>query len=135
MQPIGANREAVAGRIRDQFPLNGTPLYDVTSNSYQAALAAYDPTRINAVVLLTDGMNDDGERSDDATQLQTLLTTLRAGSAGEQAKPIRIFPIAYGRDADLETLRTIAEATNSAVYDASDPKTITKVFTAVVSNF
>ena len=97
--------------------------------------ADYDPTRINAVVLLTDGMNDDGNRDDDNQQLQQTLSTLRRGSEGESAKPIRIFPIAYGRDADLDTLRTIAEATNSAVYDASDPTTITKVFTAVVSNF
>ena len=29
----------------------------------------------------------------------------------------------------------MAEATNGASYDASDPKSITKVFTAVVSNF
>jgi hypothetical protein len=29
----------------------------------------------------------------------------------------------------------MAEATNAAVYDAKDPKTIEKVFVAVVSNF
>ena len=133
--PIGPNRAAMAARIRDQAPLNATPLYSVTQRSYEAALAGFDPARINAVVLLTDGMNDDGNRSDDQRQLQQLLATLRRGSQGELARPIRIFPIAYGRDADLDTLRTIAEATNSAVYDASDPSTITKVFTAVVSNF
>jgi Ca-activated chloride channel family protein len=32
-------------------------------------------------------------------------------------------------------LRRIAEATNAAAYDASDPTTINKVFTNVVSNF
>jgi Ca-activated chloride channel family protein len=48
---------------------------------------------------------------------------------------VRLFPIAYGSDADLTTLRQLAEATNAAVYDASDPKSISKVFTAVVSNF
>jgi len=133
--PIGPKREALASRIRDQFPLNATPLYAVTQRSYESVLRDYDPTRINAVVLLTDGMNDDGNRDDDDRQLQTLLAALRRGSEGEGAKPIRVFPIAYGRDADLDTLRTVAEATNSAVYDASDPKTITKVFTAVVSNF
>ena len=46
-----------------------------------------------------------------------------------------MFPIAYGGDADLGILRQIAEASNGAVYDASDPRSITKVFTAVVSNF
>ena len=48
---------------------------------------------------------------------------------------MRIFPIAYGGDADLGTLQRIAESTNAAVYNASDPKTIEKVFLAVVSNF
>ena len=37
--------------------------------------------------------------------------------------------------ADLDALQSIAEATNAAAYDASTPKTITKVFTAVVSTF
>ena len=48
---------------------------------------------------------------------------------------MRVFPIAYGKQADKATLKRIAEASNSAMYDASDPTTITKVFTAVVSNF
>ena len=46
-----------------------------------------------------------------------------------------MFPIAYGEDADLSTLRRIAEASTAAVYDASDPTSIDKVFAAVVSNF
>jgi Ca-activated chloride channel homolog len=48
---------------------------------------------------------------------------------------VRVFPIAYGADADLPTLRQIADATSAAVYDSSDPTSIDKVFTAVVSNF
>lgn len=35
---------------------------------------------------------------------------------------------------DLTTLRRIAEASQAAVYDSSDPRRITKVFVAVVSN-
>ncbi|MCU1453939.1 MAG: hypothetical protein JWN46_2085 [Acidimicrobiales bacterium] len=135
VQQISANREGLATKIRDQVPAQATPLYTVVEASYQAALRSYDPTRINAVVLLTDGKNDDGNPNDDAQQLQNLLATLRRGSSGEQAKPIRIFPIAYGSSADFDTLKQIAEATNSAAYDARDPASITKVFTAVVSNF
>jgi Ca-activated chloride channel family protein len=48
---------------------------------------------------------------------------------------VRVFPIAYGSDADLPTLRQIADATSAAVYDSSDPTSIEQVFTAVVSNF
>ena len=48
---------------------------------------------------------------------------------------MRVFTIAYGDDADLAVLAQIAEASQAAVYNASDPQSITKVFTAVVSNF
>ena len=48
---------------------------------------------------------------------------------------MRVFPIAYGADADLNTLTRIAQASRAAVYDASDPTTISKVFVSVISNF
>ena len=91
----------------------------------------YDPTRINAVVVLSDGRNEDPRNND----LDRLLANLRAGSEGQSSRPVRVFPIAYGKDADLGVLRRIAEATNAAAYDASNPTTINDVLTAVVSNF
>ena len=128
--PIGAQREAIARRIRDLFPTNGTPLYTVTKAADDELLQTFDPGRINAVVLLTDGRNEDDRNTD----LQALLRTLRSRNEGNE-RPVRVFPIAYGGDADLGTLQRIAESTNAAVYNASDPKTIEKVFLAVVSNF
>jgi len=95
----------------------------------------YDPSLINAVVLLTDGMNDDGDTEDDRAQFEELISTLSDGSNGENATPVRVFTIAYGKQADFDTLERIAESTNAAAYDASNPATISKVFTAVVSNF
>jgi Ca-activated chloride channel family protein len=121
--------------IDSQFPRYGTPLYEAVQGAFDDAVAAYDPARINAVIVLSDGVNDDANPSDDQRQLDELLSALRREASGETSKPIRIFPIAYGDDADLNVLRRIAEATNSNAYDASDPTTITKVFTAVVSNF
>jgi Ca-activated chloride channel family protein len=132
---IGDVREQLANRIRDLVPTNGTPLFSVTQRAYEEALADFDPTRINAVVVLSDGRNDDGEVADDRDQLTELIDTLQAGSEGQASRPVRVFPIAYGDDADLPTLRQIAEATSAAVYDSSDPTSIDKVFTAVVSNF
>jgi len=135
IQPMGANREGLANRIRDQIPLYGTPLYQVASASYQDMLVDYDPSKINAIVLLTDGKNEDEDKNDDQAQLQRLLTELQEGTAGESAKPIRIFTIAYGERADQDTLEQIALASNAAAYDASNPENIHKVFTAVISNF
>jgi Ca-activated chloride channel family protein len=129
--PIGSQREQLATKIRSLTPTQGTPLYTVTADSYIAVRDGYDPIRINAVVLLTDGKNEDPKNKD----LDRLLTTLRSGSEGQSSRPVRIFPIAYGKDADLSVLRRIAEATNAAAYDASNPSTISQVLTAVVSNF
>ena len=83
------------------------------------------------MVLLTDGKNED-ERNQD---VNALLGNLRSSNEGQSTRPVRIFTIAYGKDADLGVLRRIAEATNAAAYDASDPTSINQVFTAVISNF
>lgn len=133
--PIGAQREGLRRRIDGLQPIEGTPLYNVTASAFETMNAGYDPAKINAVVLLTDGKNDDGVRSDDAAQLSDLLATLQSGSEGAASRPIRVFPIAYGSGADLAVLKQIAEATRAAAYDASNPATIEQVFTNVVSNF
>jgi len=87
------------------------------------------------VVLLSDGVNDDGDQTDDDQQLDTLLDALAEGSEGQRSEPVRVFPISYGADADLATLREIAEASNAALYTATDPATIDRVLAAVISNF
>ena len=136
--PIGAvatNREQMAEAVRNLTPVQGTPLYSTATAALQRMKANLDPTRINAVVLLTDGRNEDLDPNDDGDQLQALLNAGRAGSEGRLQSPVRLFPIAYGKDADLATLKRIAEATDAAAYDASDPASIEKVLVAVVSNF
>ncbi len=122
-------------QIVAQFPTNGTPLYDVTSKSYAAMLETYDPEKINAIVLLTDGVNDDGNLGDDDDQFDALIAQLQSGSEGAASRPVRVFTISYGDGADVVTLRAIAQATSAAHYDASNPATIEQVFTGVISNF
>ena len=129
--PIGAQREQIASKIRSLVPTQGTPLYTVAASSFDNLRESYDAAKINAVVLLTDGRNEDPRNRD----VEKLLTDLRSGSEGQSSRPVRIFPIAYGKDADLAVLKRIADATNAAAYDASNPATIIQVFTAVISNF
>jgi Ca-activated chloride channel family protein len=133
--PMAQNEVPLRDALQSLFPTNGTPLYSAALSSFQVAFDQYDPARINAVVLLTDGKNDDGATGDDAVQLAQLLATLAERTQGELSRPVRIFTIGYGADADLSVLRQIAEATNGAAYNASDPSSIQKVFTSVVSNF
>jgi Ca-activated chloride channel family protein len=132
---IGGNQQAIADAIKAQFPTNGTPLYEVTQKAYDTMLASYDPAKINAIVLLTDGQNDDGVPDDDDQQLSDLVASLQQGSEGSSSQPVRLFTISYGEDADQVILRSISQATRAATYNASNPATINQVFTAVISNF
>ena len=79
-------------------------------------------------MVLTDGQNEYPKDSD----LGRLLTDL---DASHRENPVRVFTIAYGDQADLDTLRKIASASRAAAYDARDPSTITNVLTNVISNF
>ncbi len=133
--PIGEQRDLMADQIMAQIPTNATPLYDVTGKAYEAMLQTYDPEKINAVVFLTDGINDDGVFEDDEQEFSTLLATLQRGSEGASSRPVRVFTISYSDAADTATLRAIAQATSAAHYDASNPATIQQVFTNVISNF
>jgi Ca-activated chloride channel family protein len=129
--PMSVNLPELETQIERLVPTQGTPLYTVAEDSYQKMVEEYDPSRINAVVLLTDGRNEDPRNED----VGELLKYLRSQNEGESSRPVRIFTIAYGGDSDEATLKRIAEATTAAAYSAVDPATIVNVFNAVVSNF
>jgi Ca-activated chloride channel family protein len=103
-------------------------LYDSSLAAYEFMKQRLDPNAINAVVVLTDGRNEDPGGID----LPNLVGQLRSEGGGET---VRMFTIAYGSDADLDVLKEIAEATQGSGYDSSKPDSIDQVFTAVVSNF
>jgi Ca-activated chloride channel family protein len=123
--PVGPRLSDLRRAIRSLQPLNGTPLYTATEGAVTHLRSNLDPERINGVVLLTDGRNEDPRNTDLGGLLRFLDSELT----------VRVFPIAYGADADLETLRRIAEASRAQVYDATDPAAIAKVFVSVISNF
>lgn len=133
--PIGENRERLRNEVGSLTPLNGTPLYEVVGVSHSQMVEQYESALINAVVILTDGVNDDGDPENDKSQFNTLIEQISRTSNGENATPVRVFTIAYGVDADVGALQQISEASNATAYSASDATTIGEVFTAVVSNF
>ena len=109
-------------------PNGGTALYATARASVERVQETFDPNRINAVVLLTDGQNEYPADND----LARLLTDL---ASGEQSTPVRVFPIAYGPQANLDVLTKIAHAGTGAAYDARVPGTIERVLDDVISNF
>lgn len=126
--PLSANKGALVRTLSGLTPLNGTGLYDTTAAAYDMLKAVATPSRITAMVLLTDGRNEDRTNND----LDGLVEHIGGEGAGGQ---VRIFAIAYGRDASVEELRRIVEATNGKLYESQNPADIVSVFRNVVSNF
>jgi Ca-activated chloride channel family protein len=122
------HRDTLVRRLSGLSPGGGTGLYDSSLAAYQYVRQNLDPAAINAVVVLTDGHNEDPNGID----LDHLIPQLQAESGSDT---VRLFTIGYGSDADLDVLRRISQATEAAAYDSSNPNTIDQVFTAVISNF
>ncbi len=128
VEPLGPRRNEMTNRIQQLIPSGGTPLYAVTRKASEEVRKTASADTINAIVVMTDGKNE----NPDDTDLDGLVRQLtdQAPEGG-----IRVFTIAYGQDADLDTLTRISEASRAAAYDATDPMTIDTVFTNVLSNF
>ena len=128
IEPLGPRRNEMTNRIQQLIPAGGTPLYAVTRKATEEVRKTARADTINAIVVMTDGRNE----NPDDTDLDGLIRQLtdQATEGG-----IRVFTIAYGQDADLDTLNRISEASRAAAYDATDPMTIDTVFTNVLSNF
>jgi Ca-activated chloride channel family protein len=124
---VSAVRDRIRQAVQALHAEGGTALYSSIRAASTKLLDSADPSRINAVVVLTDGKNE--YRDND---LNALLSDIDA-SAHENS--VRVFTIAYGDQADLDTLRRISTSSRAAAYDARNPSTITDVLTSVVSNF
>ena len=106
--------------VRALRPVSQTPLYHAVDSFTAEMVRSYQPDRINAVVLLSDGRNDT-EQTETRPQLLAHLTRVH------MRDPILVFTCAYGHDADVNTLNMIAESTGAHYYDATDPTTVNQV--------
>jgi Ca-activated chloride channel family protein len=131
--PLNSDEGALKDSVNDlrQAPKAGTPLYDSILTAYKYMQKKAEPGRINAIVLLTDG-----EDSGSGISLQSLLIKLNASAKeGGTDAPVRIFPIAYGSEANKDVLGQIAKATGGQLFDATDATKIDTVFASVINNF
>jgi Mg-chelatase subunit ChlD len=104
----------------------GTGLYDTALAAYREAVRRYRPHYSNAVVLMTDGQNEDPG----SIRLGPLLDRLR--ELRDPARPVRIVGIAISDDADLGALERMARATGGEAYLAEQPQDILGVFARAV---
>jgi len=127
MGPVSQGMDALRSGIGSLRADGDTPLYECVRTVVDQMHIDYASDRINGVIVLSDGMNSVASNGDDC------LDCLKEYLSSELG--VRVFPIAYGGDADLDVLKQIAAASRAAAYDASDPTSIDKVFVSVISNF
>lgn len=121
----GTNRRAAlsraVARLRPEIG-GGTGLYDTTLAAFRSATDSYAYGRLNAVLVITDGRNDDPG----SISLTRLLDSLRREYDG--VRPVRIITIAYGADADVSVLQRIADVTGGATYRTVDADEVGPLF-------
>ena len=121
--PTAVGRRRLLGALTGLQPVpdGGTALYDTTLAAVRTVRQGWDPARVNAVVLLSDGEDTD----DTGIGLDELLMTLRAEQAS--GRPVPVISIAYGAGSDAEVLGRISEVTGGASYRTTDPARISEV--------
>jgi hypothetical protein len=118
-----SGRAAVAAALSGIRPTDGnTGLYDTALAAVRSQRRTWQPNHTNAVLLLTDGRNQDPE----GLTLDQLVTTLRAEQ--DPSRPVPVISIAYGSDPEAaRALAVISKVTGGATYTAR-PQEIEQVF-------
>jgi len=104
-----------------------TGLYDTVLAAVAQMRTTYDADRVNSVLLLTDGRNED----ENGISLETLLDKL--AKLDDPAKPVPVVLVGIGPDTDVQAMRAIAKATGGAAYSAAKPQDLSTVLTDALS--
>jgi Mg-chelatase subunit ChlD len=107
----------------------GTPLYEAVLRGVTAMRGRFRPDAVTLVVVLTDGREQDNRYT---MTRPDFLGRLSAGR--DPARPVPIFSIGYGSDADMPTLTDMSRATGGRAIASNDPgdlaSAIARVFLA-----
>ncbi len=125
--PMRIGREVLKTKINSLDPRGDTPLYITIRSAHDTLAATADATKITAIVVLTDGKNTYPGYTKE--ELINNLTMTGKDPA------VRVFTVAYSKDAPKEELAQIAAAGRGKGYDSTGPDNINKLLREVVSNF
>jgi len=128
VDPFSQDRARLLGQINQLFPGGETAVYDASEAGLKAIQQLHDPTRINAVVVLTDG--EDNQSHQTATELASKLQQ----QARSEGLTVRVYTIAYGSEANRAELERIAAASGGKGYQG-DTSDIESVYRSISSFF
>ncbi len=102
---LSGSRQALQSNINDLSAGGDTALLDAIKAAYDRLQKLGDRERINAIVAMTDGRENNSSIS-----LDRLLSVIKSGNS--RGVPVVVFCIAFGDDADMGVLQSIAQASN-----------------------
>jgi Ca-activated chloride channel family protein len=102
--------QEVGATLPRRLAPGGTGLYDVTAAAFDHMHDTYDPRTSNAIILLSDGGNEDPG----SISLKALLAQLEKRNQGDEK--VAIFAVGMGPDADYDALEKIGRASGGWWY-------------------
>ena len=126
LEPLTPEYRGHLNRLFGQLSAGGeTALLDAVRLAYERLQAEGDREHINAIVAMTDGIENSS---------YTSLRDLTALLSRESAVPVVVFAVAYGDDADYPTLEAIVQATGGRVWEGT-PETIRNLYRIISTYF
>jgi Ca-activated chloride channel homolog len=130
--PIGPLSSQRAGMLQAlagvrPVPQGDTGLYDTILAGYKAVQTGWDPGRINSLVIMTDGENDD----DNGITLPVLLAELK--KVMDPAKPIQVVLIGMGATTGQAEMKQVTDTTGGGTFLALDPAKIGQILIQAIS--
>jgi Ca-activated chloride channel family protein len=104
-------RQRLQSIVRELQPDGNTAMIDAVFEAHRQLTRAQDLEAINAIVVMTDGLENDSERT---------VRDLRIAFEESAAQQIVVFTIGFGSDADIALLREIAELGGGQFYRAGE---------------
>ncbi|HEX2772620.1 MAG TPA: substrate-binding domain-containing protein, partial [Micromonosporaceae bacterium] len=129
--PVGPRRAEIVerlGQVRVK-PNGRTGLYDTTLAAYRDGARNWTAGRINLVLVLTDGKDDNAS----GISRERLLRDL--GALQDRRRPLPILFIGVGPEIDPAELNQIAKATGGRVALTPNPAGIRQIFFAALAEF
>jgi hypothetical protein len=108
--------------------IGDTGLYDTILAGYKAVQTGWDGGRVNSLIVMTDGQNDD---PDGGLSLEQLIAELK--KVADPAKPIQVMLIGIGEEIAEASMRQITDAIGGGTFVTPDPAKIGDIFLQAIS--
>ena len=127
LNSLESNRTEILDRLDTLTAQGNTSLYDALIAAVDQLTSSSDVSRIQAIVLLSDGQDTSSQTS--------INDAVRAISTARNSRtPVLVIPVAYGSDADISALSSIARASDTRVQ-SGDSKSIKNLLEIIGSYF